>query len=163
MIQSLTPRRATTPWRLARRGGDDPHKRRRYAPLSQDCGASAHSPAARKRAARVAAKSPRDQRWSAFVEFVLQGVLYTNATSQRVASVLATCYLGGPSETTSFPSKPTGAHTCAPLLVSLKDNEAEIIAHPLSCLDFLVLDLERSSGYISTIFGWSSRAPPQVA
>ena len=119
--------------------------------------------AARKRAARVAAKSPRDQRWSAFVEFVLQGVLYTNATSQRVASVLATCYLGGPSETTSFPSKPTGAHTCAPLLVSFKEDEAVIIAQRPSSLDSWVFDLERSSGYVNTIFGWSSRAPPQVA
>ena len=55
------------------------------------------------------------------------------------------------------------AHTSAPLLVSFKENEAMIIAHRVACLDFLVLDLERSSGYVSTIFGWSSRAPPQVA
>ena len=58
---------------------------------------------------------------------------------------------------------PLGAHTSAPLLVSFKENEAMIIAHRVACLEFLVLDLERSSGYVYTIFGWSSRAPPQVA
>jgi hypothetical protein len=47
--------------------------------------------------------------------------------------------------------------------VSLQEDEAVIIADVMTCLDVLVLDLERSSGYVNTIFGWSSRAPPQVA
>eukprot|EP00966_Prymnesium_polylepis_P235751 5452024-Prymnesium_polylepis.1 len=31
---------------------------------------------------------------------------------------------------------PLGAHTSAPLLVSFKENEAGIIPHRVSCLDF---------------------------
>ena len=36
----------------------------------------------------------------------------------------------------SFHPVSLGAHTSAPLLVCLQDNEAVIIAHPIACLDF---------------------------
>eukprot|EP00966_Prymnesium_polylepis_P182744 4234037-Prymnesium_polylepis.1 len=55
-----------------------------------------------------------------------------------------------------FHPKPAEAHTSSPLFVSLQEDEAMIIAHRVSCL-------ERSSGYVGTIFGWSVPAPPQVA
>jgi hypothetical protein len=60
-------------------------------------------------------------------------------------------YVRGVLSFVHFHPVPLGAHTSAPLLVSFKDNEAGIIAHLLTCLDFFVLDLERSSGYIYTV------------
>jgi hypothetical protein len=43
---------------------------------------------------------------------------------------------GGVLSLDRFPPKTLQAHTSAPLLVSLKDNEAMIITHRVSCLDF---------------------------
>jgi hypothetical protein len=70
---------------------------------------------------------------------------------------------GGVLSSDRFHPVTLGGSTSAPLLVRLQDNDAVIIAHRVACLDFFVLVLERSKFYISTIFGWSSRAPPQVA
>jgi hypothetical protein len=44
-----------------------------------------------------------------------------------------------------------GAHTGAPLLVSLQGNEVWIITQRVSCLDFFVLILEKSYDYEHTI------------
>ena len=43
---------------------------------------------------------------------------------------------GGVLSSDRFHPKPAGAHTSAPLLVRLQEDEAMIIAHRVSCLDF---------------------------
>ena len=64
--------------------------------------------------------------------------------------------VGGVVSSILFHAKPAGAQISAPLLVSLQEDEAMILEQSVSCLDFLVLDLDRSSGYVNTLFGWSS-------
>ena len=59
------------------------------------------------------------------------------------------------------PKTPT-AHTSAPPLVSIQDLEAGTIPRVAPWPDFFFI-LQRSNGYIYSIFGWSMAAPPQVA